>query len=73
MWRWDLHGRFYTKSLKEKNNLKESVIDVNVVLKRINASGRLARPLRNLWADFLENVVASTCHNTISLHSLLQG
>jgi hypothetical protein len=40
------------------------------------AKGRPARnadPTANLWADCLENVGASTSHNPMGLHGLLQG
>jgi hypothetical protein len=33
----------------------------------------LQRPHRHLWADCLENVGASTSHNLLGLHGLLQG
>jgi hypothetical protein len=31
------------------------------------------KPHRHLWADCLENVGASTFHNPMGLHVLLQG
>jgi hypothetical protein len=30
-------------------------------------------PHRHLWANFVENVGASTSHNAMGLHALLQG
>jgi hypothetical protein len=33
----------------------------------------LTTPYRHLWADCLENVGASTSHNSMGLHGLLHG
>jgi hypothetical protein len=40
------------------------------------AKGRLhvrRQPHRHLWADFLDNMGASTSHNSLGLYGLLQG
>jgi hypothetical protein len=34
---------------------------------------KASQPHRQLWADCLENVGASTSHNPMGLHGLLQG
>jgi hypothetical protein len=31
------------------------------------------QPYRHLWADYLENVGVSTCHNPMGHHDILQG
>jgi hypothetical protein len=41
--------------------------------RNLPGGGSKVRPARHLWADCLENVGASTSHNPVGLHGLLQG
>jgi hypothetical protein len=66
-WSFQLHYGPVVDSVSNRNEYQESSWGKG------RPAHKAEKPHRHLWADCLENVGASTSHNRIGLHGLLQG